>query len=211
MPSLRHQSCRQKHQKLSANSLLLQRLIEKPTKDCSDLSNLLESLAEGIGAKARKLRRQKQKRKSTRTVPNTRVSVVVINSDNQILLVKHRKGPRQYWVLPGGRMEYGETFFECGVREVKEETGIDVEVERIIFLSEAIAPDRSRHIVNVFMTAKPVGGTLKLGNEPVLAGLEFKPLEELRSLSLYPPVSLQVLDYLEAKETGIKYLGNLWV
>lgn len=108
-------------------------------------------------------------------------------------------------------MEYGETFFECGVREVKEETGLDVEVDRIIFLSEAIAPDRSRHIVNVFMTAKVVGGVLKLGNEPVLAGLEFKSLEELRALTLYPPVSQQILDYLEANEKGIKYLGNLWV
>lgn len=158
------------------------------------------------------MRKPKQKRKSARTVPNTRVSVVVINSDNQILLVKHRKGPRQYWVLPGGRMEYGETFFECGIREVKEETGLDVDVDRIIFLSEAIAPDRSRHIVNVFMTAKPNGGgTLKLGNEPVLAGLEYKSLEELRALTLYPPVSQQILDYLDENEKSIKYLGNLWV
>lgn len=108
-------------------------------------------------------------------------------------------------------MEYGETFFECGVREVKEETGLDVEIDRIIFLSEAIAPDRSRHIVNVFMTAKSVGGILKIGNEPVLAGLEFKPLEELRTIGLYPPVSQQILDYLEANESGIKFLGNLWV
>lgn len=108
-------------------------------------------------------------------------------------------------------MEYGETFFECGVREVKEETGLDVEVDRIIFLSEAIAPDRSRHIVNVFMTAKSVGGILKLGNEPVLAGLEFKSLDELRTIGLYPPVSQQILDYLEANESGIKFLGNLWV
>lgn len=108
-------------------------------------------------------------------------------------------------------MEYGETFYECGVREVKEETGIDVDVEKIIFLSEAIAPDRSRHIVNVFMTAKQTGGVMKLGNEPVLAGLEFRALEDLRTLTLYPPVSQQILDFLSNKEDGIRYLGNLWV
>ncbi len=157
------------------------------------------------------MRKHRASRRTPKSVPNTRVSVIVINLEEQILLVKHRKGPRQYWVLPGGRMEYGETFYECGVREVKEETGLDVDVERIIFLSEAIAPDRSRHIVNVFMTARTVGGSLKLGNEPVLAGLEFKSLEELESISLYPPVSQQILDYLGNSDNGIKYLGNLWV
>lgn len=157
------------------------------------------------------MRRQKQKRKNARSVPNTRVSVIVLNDEKQILLVKHRKGARQYWVLPGGRMEYGESFYECGVREVKEETGLDVEIDRIVFLSEAIAPDRSRHILNVFMTSKSFSGTMQLGNEPVLAGVEFKPLEDLRTLTLYPPVSHQILDMLETREQGIKYLGNLWV
>lgn len=126
--------------------------------------------------------------------------------------MKHRKGPRQYWVLPGGRLEYGENFNECGVREVKEETGLDVEIEKIVFMSEAIAPDRSRHIVNVYLAARVTGGNLRVGNEPVLAGVEFKSLEELKTLSLYPPVANQILENAEQGFSGsIKYLGNLWV
>ncbi len=145
-------------------------------------------------------------------IATTRVSVIVINEENQILLVKHRKGTRQYWVLPGGRLEYGEAFEECGVREVQEETGLDVEVEKIVFISEAIAPDRSRHIVNIYMCARQIGGTLKLGNEPVLAGVEFRPLDELKSLAIYPPVGAQILEALDSNFAGgIKYLGNLWV
>ena len=138
--------------------------------------------------------------------------MVVVNKDNKILLVRHKKGNQRYWVLPGGRLEYGETFEECAIRELKEETGLDVEVERFLFLSEALAPDRSRHIVNIFIKARVVGGTMKLGDEPVLVGVDFLPLEDLRELTLFPPVSDEILESLSANSNkGIKYLGNLWV
>ncbi len=162
--------------------------------------------------KAKSLRKHRPRRRPARAIPTTRVSVIVINSEKQILLVKHRKAQRQYWVLPGGRLEYGENFYECGKREVKEETGLDVEVEKIVFVSEAIAPDRTRHIVNVFLQAKLSGGTLKLGNEPVLAAVEFKDIEELKTLTLYPPVANEILESVQNEfDGGIKYLGNLWV
>lgn len=147
-----------------------------------------------------------------RTIPTTRISVVVLNRDGEILLVRHKKGNQRYWVLPGGRLEYGETFEECAVREVKEETGLEVEMERFLYLSEAIAPDRSRHIVNIFIKARVVGGTLKLGDEPVLAGVEFVRLEELAQMTLFPPVSDEIVESISGNsQKGIQYLGNLWV
>lgn len=155
---------------------------------------------------------KKSKRKPGKVIPTTRVSVVVIQNENEILLVRHRKGNRQYWVLPGGRLEYGETFYECAVRELKEETGLDVEVDKLIYLSEAIAPDRSRHIVNVYLTAHVTGGEMQVGNEPVLAGVDFVPISELENCTLYPPVGKKVLENLaQGFEPGIEYLGNLWV
>lgn len=158
------------------------------------------------------MRRHRLRRKPAKAIPTTRVSVIVINADNQILLVRHRKGNRQYWVLPGGRLEYGETFHECAVRELLEETGLSVEVDKIVFLSEAIAPDRSRHIVNVYLTARVTGGVMKVGNEPVLAGVDYLPLDELNRLTLYPPVSREILKSMEIGfSDGIQYLGNLWV
>jgi len=158
------------------------------------------------------LARHRHKRRPGPTIPTTRVSVIVITDDNKILLVRHRKGNRLYWVLPGGRLEYGETFHECAVRELKEETGLDIEVEKFCFLSEAIAPDRSRHIVNIYLKGKVVGGTVKLGNEPVLAGVDFIPLSELEKITLFPPIARILLDAVPEKFAGgIRYLGNLWV
>ena len=48
--------------------------------------------------------------------PNFRVSVITVNEKQEILLVQHKKGTRYYWVLPGGRIEYGEDFATCAVR-----------------------------------------------------------------------------------------------
>ena len=158
------------------------------------------------------MRQHRQRGREAKSTATTRISVIVINAEKQILLVRHRKGQRQYWVLPGGRLEYGEAFNECGIREIKEETGLDVEIEKVVFISEAIAPDRSRHIVNVFLCARLTGGTMRLGNEPVLTGVEFRPLDDLKTLSIYPPVAAQVLEGADSHfEGGIKYLGNLWI
>jgi ADP-ribose pyrophosphatase YjhB (NUDIX family) len=137
--------------------------------------------------------------------------VIVVTPDKKILLVKHRKGSRSYWVLPGGRLEYGETFEECAVRELLEETGLEVQVDRFLFLSEAIAPDRSRHIVNIYVKGHVIGGTMKLGNEPVLAEVDFIPLAELEKATLFPPVSKFILESLAKELPDIRYLGNLWV
>jgi len=158
------------------------------------------------------LSNHRPKRKRAKSIPTTRISVVVIE-DGKILLVKHRKGNKQYWVLPGGRLEYGETFIDCAVRELQEETGLVIEVEKFIFLSEAIAPDRSRHIVNVYLKAKVVGGKLQLGDEPVLAGVDFLPLADLENVTLFPPIAHIIKAGANNKwqEKGdISYLGNLW-
>lgn len=157
--------------------------------------------------------RHRVKKRIEQTIPTTRVGVIVFSEDEKsLLLVRHRKGNRQYWIIPGGRLEYGETFHECAVRELKEETGLDVEVEKFVFLSEAIAPDRSRHIVNIYLKAKVIGGELKLGNEPVLAGVDFIPLSELERITVFPAITKSIVDGLSQGFSGeIKYLGNLWV
>jgi 8-oxo-dGTP diphosphatase len=165
-----------------------------------------------LARKGQHLSNRRPKRKPGKVIPTTRVGVIVVSDDKKILLVRHRKGSRQYWVLPGGRLEYGETFNECAVREIKEETGLEIVVDRLVYLSEAIAPDRSRHIVNVYLTAHVTGGSLQVGDEPVLAGVDYVPFSELESSTLYPPVGKRILENMQSGfAEGIEYLGNLWV
>jgi 8-oxo-dGTP diphosphatase len=52
---------------------------------------------------------------------------------NTILMVRHRDGDREYWTLPGGGIEPGETAEQAAVREVREETGIEAIAVRFLF------------------------------------------------------------------------------
>ena len=62
--------------------------------------------------------------------------------DDHILLIQHREhtGGRSYWLLPGGGREEGETEVQCVAREMKEETGLDVQVERLLMDDTDILP-----------------------------------------------------------------------
>ncbi|MBI2995904.1 MAG: NUDIX hydrolase [Candidatus Melainabacteria bacterium] len=143
--------------------------------------------------------------------PNFRVSIIVVNEKEEILLVQHKKASRYYWVLPGGRIEYGESFQDCAVRELKEETNLDIKFGKVVFLSEAIAPDRSRHIINIYATGEVLGGELKIGNEPMLADVDYKPILELNRITLYPPVADKIIKAYKEGFKNLEYLGNLWV
>ena len=143
--------------------------------------------------------------------PNFRVSMIILNEKDEILLVQHKKANRFYWVLPGGRIEYGEDFATCAVRELKEETNLDVKFKSVVFLSEAIAPDRSRHIINIYALGEVIGGELKLGDEPMLADVTYRPILELANITLYPPVADQLIQAYKEGFKTLKYLGNLWV
>jgi 8-oxo-dGTP diphosphatase len=73
--------------------------------------------------------------------PEVAVGAVALH-DERILLVRRGRGPAAgEWSVPGGRVEAGETLHEAVVREVAEETGLEVVVERFLGWVERIGPD----------------------------------------------------------------------
>lgn len=93
----------------------------------------------------------------------------VINDLNQILLVKdNRKG----WLFPGGIVENRENIIEALKREIKEESGIDVEVEKLICVSSNISEHPGYNGVDIVPTkvifdfiCKSNGGKLSSSEE----------------------------------------------
>ena len=84
--------------------------------------------------------------------------------ENKILLIKRNTVPfKGYWGLPGGRMDPGETVEQTIVREVKEETGLDVEIVRKIgeYIEKGIKDDVDYEYYPTCFLVKVVGGEIK--------------------------------------------------
>ena len=144
-------------------------------------------------------------------LPRVRVAVVLVK-DGEVLLVRHRKGDRTYWLLPGGGLDYGETIPECAKRELLEETGLSIRPGRVLYMSEAIAPDKSRHILNLVLLAELEGGTLTVPDEAAIEEVAFKPFAALRDMTLHPPIGEELIaSHAAGFAHDMKYLGSLWV
>ena len=89
----------------------------------------------------------------------------VVLKDNTLLLVKRRFDPfKGYWVLPGGYVEDNETVEEAVVREVKEETGIDVKIVALVGVFSSAGRD-PRHNVSIAYLCTPITTTIKTSDE----------------------------------------------
>jgi len=121
-------------------------------------------------------------------------SAIIFDGGRQKVLLTRRTDNGQ-WCLPGGHMEPGESAAETAIREVKEETGLDVRVVRLVGIYSdpnrmTEYPDGNRyHMVTLNFEAEPTGGELTLSDETTaygyfsrdeMAGLEVVSNHELR-------------------------------
>ena len=95
--------------------------------------------------------------------PKVRATAVLIEQD-RILLIQQRVDDARGWSLPGGALEAGESLAGCVAREVKEETGLEVAVGRLLYVCDRI--DENRHVVHIAFAVHYVGGQLQVGVEP---------------------------------------------
>ena len=73
--------------------------------------------------------------------PIVGVGTVVLDGD-MVLMIQRGKPPRQgLWSLPGGAQELGETIHEAARREVREETGLEIEIFGLIDVVDSVRPD----------------------------------------------------------------------
>ena len=97
---------------------------------------------------------------------------VIFDADKRILIVKTTYNRFHPWGLPGGSLEYGETAEESLLREIWEETNLDIKIERFLF-AKTFAPDR----VGLYYLCKITGG-------------EFRPSDEVSELGYFSPDDL---------------------
>lgn len=101
--------------------------------------------------------------------PFVGVGAVIVH-EGRVVLIRRAKPPLEgHWSIPGGAVEIGETLEACVVREMREETGLEVEVGPVIEVLERISRDEADrvefHYVLVDYLCRPVGGLLRHGSD----------------------------------------------
>jgi 8-oxo-dGTP diphosphatase len=133
----------------------------------------------------------------------------VVEREGALLLVRHQKPDRDpYWVLPGGRLEPGETIPECAGRELAEETGLTAGFSGVLYVSEFLR--EGRHTIDVVARMSLQGEEeaslgsdpeIEPGTEPTLREVRWVSVEDLRELKLLP---------VSIKERLLRDAGGGW-
>ena len=88
-------------------------------------------------------------------IPSLTADIFIFDDDLNFILIKRKNDPyKDYWALPGGFVEYGESVETAAIREAKEETSIDVELVDLVNVYSEPDRDPRGHTVTVAFTAK---------------------------------------------------------
>ncbi|KGR91729.1 DNA mismatch repair protein MutT [Ureibacillus massiliensis 4400831 = CIP 108448 = CCUG 49529] len=120
------------------------------------------------------------------------VAVIILNEKNQVLLQK--RSDVQLWGIPSGHIEVGETVSEAAIREVKEETDLDIRIKKLIGVysdptSQVFEYPNGQvvHFITTCFLAEMIGGELKCNSNESL-DIKFFSEENLPSdlLKMHP-------------------------
>ena len=147
--------------------------------------------------------------------PRIRVSAL-LHWRGQILLCRHEKPGKEYWLLPGGGVDLGESLTDALQRELEEELGVDdeVPVEGPVCIVDSISPEltiSSKHVVHIIFAGDLSGWSLDAVRSADFAvrGHRLFDVDDLDTIVLHPPIQR----FLRRWRPGdpVAYLGSLWV
>ena len=101
--------------------------------------------------------------------PEPTVGGLIVNKEGKILLAQSNKWFDK-WTIPGGHIELGETMKDAVIREIKEEVGLDITVERLLLTQEAIYTNqfwKKRHYVFFDFLCRCEKDTVTLDNREI--------------------------------------------
>jgi len=128
-------------------------------------------------------------------------SAVIVDEADRILLI--RRSDNGLWTIPGGAMEPGEDIAGCCLREVREESGVDVEIVRLVGIYSnpghvvEYADGEVRQQFSVCFACRPAGGGLATSDESSEAGY-FTP-EEIEDMDIHPSIRLRIAHFHEGR------------
>ncbi len=147
--------------------------------------------------------------------PRVRVSAL-LRWQERVLLCRQEKPGKEYWLLPGGGVDGGESLSDALKRELGEELGLwdDLLFEGPIAVAESIAPEWTpgqRHVVHIVFGADFSHRSLEdvESHDAAVRGLRLFSLDDLEEIVLHPPMKRFVQRWRPGDPAV--YLGSLWI
>lgn len=108
-------------------------------------------------------------------------SAVLVEKDGKFLLAERNKeNYKGYWIIPGGGVKFGETIQEAAIREIKEETNLDVDLVKQIGFKEIVNVPANYHSIIFFHLAKPKH--LNIESREDVSKAKFFSIEEIKQI-----------------------------
>jgi ADP-ribose pyrophosphatase YjhB (NUDIX family) len=147
--------------------------------------------------------------------PRIRVSAI-LRWQGRVLLCRQEKPGKEYWLLPGGGVEEGETLTEALRRELREELGIEAstQFEGPVAIADSISPRGNierKHVVHVIFSTDLSHRSLQdvETRDVAVRGARLFSADELEDIVLHPPIK-RFLTHWQPGDPAV-YLGALWV
>jgi 8-oxo-dGTP pyrophosphatase MutT (NUDIX family) len=123
-----------------------------------------------------------------------RAAAVILHNSHVLLTLS---SSMDYWYLPGGRVELGETSLDALRREMREELDEEVQIERLVWIAESLVHTGGKavHRIGLYflVTLAPTSpiyqlrGPFRSPNEPEELTFQWHAISDLKALTLYPP------------------------
>ena len=146
--------------------------------------------------------------------PRIRVSAI-LRWQGSVLLCRQEKPGKQYWLLPGGGVDGGETLMEALRRELREELGIAVDAQFVgpVAIVDSIAPKESiarKHVVHIIFSTDLSHRSLEdvETRDAAVKGARLFSVDELGDVVVHPPIK-RFLARWQPGDPAV-YLGSLW-
>ena len=130
-------------------------------------------------------------------IPRAGSAVLVEHNGKYLLGKRNKKNYLNFWVIPGGKVEWGENLEQTGVRELKEETNLDIEIVRFLCWKEIVNIKEDYHRYVFFFLGKLKNTDYLIKTPEDVSEAKFFTIEEIKKLEPLAESAKEVFKFLK--------------